>query len=190
MLVGDLHVRILQAILFLIMSKLDVVLVLDSIRSIYNVGSLFRLADGMGLKTVYTVGITPHPKQPNDQRLPHVLKRVSQQIDKTALGAQESLSVIHEENTKELIKQLVDQDYLIVCLEQSPQATELTKIKKAPKNRLALVLGNEVHGISKEILSNADIVLEITMRGKKESLNVATAGAIALHHIVSNISTR
>lgn len=157
-------------------------LVLDNIRSAYNVGSLMRTADGLGLKSVYTCGLTPHPRQTNDSRLPHVIASDEHKLAKTALGAEQTLDIQHFANIDTVIKALKAQNYVIVALEQAADALELRNWRQ-PKQPVALILGHERRGVSNQALAVSDMAVQITMRGHKKSFNVAAAGAMAMYEL-------
>lgn len=158
----------------------SIVLVAHNIRSAHNVGSLLRSADGFGVKHVYLTGYTPYPKGPDDERLPHISKKVDFQIHKTSLDAEHTVPWSHREDIDKLISELAKR-YLLVGLEQTPNSTTLNKFKS--DDDIALFLGNEIEGIDQSILSKLDTCLEIPMLGQKESFNVAVAAAIALYHL-------
>lgn len=145
------------------------VVVIPNIRSGHNVGSIFRTADGAGVDKIYITGYSPRP--------PH------KEIAKVALGAEFSVPWEAVKNTTPLLKKLKKQGYQIVALEQTPKSGKLFTWK--PVFPLALVLGNEVLGISKNILKYCDEVVEIPMRGKKKSLNVSVAGGVAIYYIAN-----
>jgi len=157
----------------------NIALVLDNIRSANNVGSIFRTADAFGVKHIYLCGITPYPEQAEDSRLPHIRRAASDKIAKTALGAERYIDNSHAQSTLEIVKKLKNRSYQILALEQVSNSIPLVK-KSFSSQPIALVVGNEISGISKEVLNAADQVLEIPMLGKKESLNVAVATGIAL----------
>jgi len=161
--------------------KHRVVLVVHDIRSCHNVGSLFRSAEGLGVDKLYLTGYTPYPKQDHDARLPHLADKISRQIQKTALGAEQTLPWAYYEDSLELLDKLKAEDYEIVGLEQTPTATKINNFK--PRKNVALIVGSEVGGLDKMVLEACDEHLEIPMRGQKESFNVAVAAAIALYHI-------
>lgn len=147
------------------------VLILHNIRSIFNVGSIFRTADAFGVKKVYLTGYTPDPAQ------------------KTALGAEkyveyEKLSAFGGKNIQKLIRQLKTDGFFIVSLEQAKKSISIQGFSKRKIKKLALILGNEVRGIPKSVLKNSDAIIEIPMRGKKESLNVSVAAGVALYAII------
>ena len=160
----------------------DIVLIAENIRSIHNVGSLLRTAEGLGCKKVYLTGYTPYPKQINDSRLPHLADKISRQISKTALGA-ESIAEYFEDIVI-LIGQLKKTGYKILSLEQTKGSLDITSYK--PSQKCALIVGNEVDGVSEKTIKKSDIWLEIPMFGKKESFNVVQATAMALFYLRFN----
>ena len=155
----------------------DIIVIVHNIRSTHNVGSIFRTAEGFGVKKIILSGYTPYPTIPHDSRLPHIRDKITAQIKKTALGAEtmvpfsyhESLDLSHAEFA----------DYHVVALEQSPQSINLRDYQ-APE-KVALLLGEEVHGITPELLAQCRDILEIPMAGQKESFNVSVAAGIALY---------
>lgn len=151
--------------------KKSTVLILDNIRSLHNVGSLFRTADATGVGKLYLVGVTPNPIDR--------FGRVQKEIAKTALGAELEIPWEHVDSILELIEKLKKENYIIVALEQDEKSVDYKEIPK-DKN-IALILGAEVEGVSKEALTNSDYILELPMKGHKESLNVSVAGGVALY---------
>lgn len=149
------------------MKNKDIFLVVHNVRSILNVGSMFRTADAAGVSKIYLSGYTPTPNSHADK------------IAKTALGAEKFVSWEHHAQTWRLLAHLKKEGVCVVALEQSPRSKNIFKFKA--KFPLALVVGNEVRGLSTKILKQCDNVLEIPMHGKKESLNVAVAAGIALY---------
>ncbi|MEK7556254.1 MAG: TrmH family RNA methyltransferase [Patescibacteria group bacterium] len=148
----------------------ETILILHNIRSTHNVGSIFRTADAAGVSRVYLSGYTPTPLDR--------FNRVQKDIAKTALGAE---MTIPWESTKELTKlltRLKQERVPLIAIEQGVRAVDYKKVK-APA-RSAFIVGNEVRGLSRNILSRCDIIAEIPMKGKKESLNVAVATGIGL----------
>lgn len=135
-----------------------------------------RTADGLGIKTIITIGYTPHMKQKNDARLPHVVKRAETQIAKTALGAEKHLENIHFNSYNDFLE-LKDKSYKILALEQSQQSKPINNYKLA--TNAYLILGEEKFGIPKKILNKVDDIVEIEMNGTKNSFNVSVAFAIA-----------
>ena len=157
------------------------VLVLDNIRSSYNVGSILRTADAVGVERVICVGTTPYPALPGDTRPGHVAASNSKEIAKTALGAEKSISISYEPNLKESLNALRTEGYTIAALEQAERSINLFDYQ--PTGKIALILGNEVDGVDLSALENSDIILEIPMKGAKESLNVAVSAGIAMYQL-------
>jgi 23S rRNA (guanosine2251-2'-O)-methyltransferase len=159
----------------------DVILIAHDIRSTHNVGSLFRTAEGLGVSYLWLTGYTPYPIEPNDNRIPHISSKINNQIIKTALGAETFINWRHSDELEPIIQKMRDQNYQIVALEQTADAEELQQYKSPSK--VALVIGNEVKGLSTEQLKHCDKIVQIPMHGKKESFNVVQAAAMALYHI-------
>lgn len=157
----------------------SLILILLDIRSLHNVGAIFRTADGMGVSNIYLAGYTPEPFD--------VFGKLRDDFAKTALGAEKYVKWEKVKNIGALIKKLKKEKVFIAALEQSRQSiklgSEASKLLSNPiaKSGVALILGNEVNGIPKSILLKSDAVLEIPMRGKKESLNVSVAAGIAMY---------
>jgi tRNA G18 (ribose-2'-O)-methylase SpoU len=137
-----------------------------------------RTADGLGVDKVYLTGYTPYPKQPVDDRLPHLARKINDHIAKTALGAEKTLGT--HADIDEVIAELKGHDYEICALEQAPNSIKLPDYE--PTGKVALIIGREVEGIEPEVLAECDKTLEIPMFGQKESFNVAQAAAMALYH--------
>ena len=152
--------------------------VLDNIRSLHNVGSIFRTADGAGIKKIYLCGITPAPVDSFGKQ--------RQQLTKTSLGAEKSVewdvSTRSARATIKLLERLKKDGYKILAVEQSKKSIPYYKFSsRSPK--LCLVVGNEVNGLPPSVLKLADKILEIPMLGEKESLNVSVAFGIVAYHI-------
>jgi len=160
------------------MSKL--VVIAHDIRSIHNIGSLLRTADGLGVEQVYLTGYSPYPKQKNDTRLPHECLRITRQINKTALGAEKTYGQHHQDLHK-LLADLKQDNYIIAGLEQARNSISLAEASKNKK--IALILGSEVEGLDPLLQEQCDITIEIPMKGQKESFNVTIAAAIAMYHL-------
>lgn len=160
---------------------MDLVVVVHNIRSSHNVGSILRTADGFGVSRVYFTGYSPYPTQPNDTRLPHVRLRVTKDLHKVALGAELHVPSQHHPNIYELLADLKDDGYQIVALEQTKDSVNLSEF--TPAKRCVLLLGEEVKGITKDLLKMCDYAVEIPMRGHKESFNVSVATGIALYQL-------
>lgn len=150
------------------------VLVLDNIRSVANVGSIFRTAESFRVSEVILVGTTPAPVDR--------FGRKRRDFAKVALGTEEVINWEYEKDVKEAINKLRSEEYEIIALESIANAESLTDFKT--KDKFALIVGNEVGGVSVEALDMADKVVEIPMAGTKESLNVAVATGVALYHLL------
>ena len=148
------------------------ILILHDIRSAYNVGAIFRPADGSGVDKIYISGYTPRPIDR--------FGRTQGEIEKTSLGA--SLTVPWEDVSSviELIKKLQNEGIKIVAVEQMENSIPLSSLPNYEKR--AFVVGNEVDGVAKEVLELADVIVEIPMLGQKESLNVSVAAGIILYN--------
>lgn len=163
---------------------MQIVVIAHNIRSTHNVGSILRSGDGFGVSKVICTGYTPYPTLPDDKRLPHLRNKLTAQIHKTALGAEETMAIEYVEQPTKVLAQLKIQGYQIIALEQSSRSVMLPDFK--PKHdKIALLLGEEVHGITNNLLGLCDTVLEIPMCGKKESFNVSVATGIALYQIAA-----
>jgi 23S rRNA (guanosine2251-2'-O)-methyltransferase len=155
--------------------------IVHNIRSCYNVGSMFRTAEGLGVEKLYLTGYTPYPLRPDDQRLPYQAQKIDRQIHKTALGAERLVDWQHDDDVFGLITKLKKQKYQIVGLEQTATSIPLNTFQ--PNSKLTLILGQEIGGINQKILDLTDAVIEIPMFGKKDSFNVTQAAAIALYYL-------
>ena len=156
----------------------SLVLIAHNLRSIHNVGSLLRTAEGLGVEQVYLTGYTPYPSRSGDKRLPHLANKLDKQLAKTALGAEKQLGV-HTE-IEEIILMLQGKGYKIAAVEQIDGSVKLPDLK--PTSKLAVIVGREVEGIESEIIELCDFAVEIPMFGKKESFNVVQAAAMVLYH--------
>lgn len=157
-----------------------IVLIAHNIRSIHNVGSLFRTAEGLDIEQLYLTGYTPYPHTDDDIRMPHIYNKLSKQIAKTALGAEKFLQWTYVESIEILIKNLRQQQYMICGLEQSANSQSLDTFR--PTNKIAIIIGNEVSGLEDKLLDKVDIIIEIPMLRRKESFNVVQAAAMAMYH--------
>ena len=155
----------------------QLVFILHNLRSAHNVGSIFRSADGIGVAKIYCVGYTPVPALPERK----YLTTAEKELKKTALGAETWISWESRRNISALIKKLKGEGFQIVGLELSPESMDYQHFN--PSKKVALILGNEIDGISEKILELCDTHISIPMRGKKESLSVSVAGAIAGYEI-------
>lgn len=153
----------------------EITLVLHNIRSTHNVGSIFRTAEGFGVKKIICSGYTPYPVLQDDVRLPHISEKITKQIHKTALGAE---IMVPFEYHEALDTWLGQNTLPLVALEQAQRSVNLRDF--TPPVKFALLLGEEVEGITQDLLAQCDTILEIPMHGKKESFNVSVAAGIAL----------
>ena len=159
----------------------SIVVIAHNIRSTHNVGAIFRTAKGLGGERIICSGYTPYPALPaNDPRLPHLAEKLTRQIHKTALGAEELMPFTT--STEPPLAALRRAGYIIAGLEQNPHAVLLPHYQ-APA-RLALLLGEEVAGIAPELQAACDVLLEIPMVGHKESFNVSVAAGMALYQLL------
>jgi 23S rRNA (guanosine2251-2'-O)-methyltransferase len=154
------------------------------IRSTHNVGSLLRTCEGFGVEHVYLTGYTPYPLAPGDTRLPHISSKLTAQIHKTALDAEELVPWTHIDDITSCITKLKADGYTIVALEQTPNSIALPEFQ--PPDKVALLLGREVEGIDPDIIRLCDISVEIPMFGRKESFNVVQAASMALYQFRFN----
>jgi tRNA G18 (ribose-2'-O)-methylase SpoU len=149
--------------------------ILHDIRSVHNVGSIFRTADGAGFSKLYLCGITPAPLDR--------FKKVRPDFAKVALGAEKSMAWESVPDTVALIQKLKSEGWEILALEQSKKSMPLMSLEDIGRRNCALIVGNEVDGIPPLVLKLADHILEIPMFGKKESLNVSVAFGIAAYEL-------
>ena len=145
--------------------KTPLIVVLDNVRSTYNIGSVFRTADAFRLEEVVLCGITATPP--------------SNEIHKTALGAEESVSWTHFKETTDAVEYLTNKGYTLCAIEQCEGSTMLGDFKKDPYKKYAVILGNEVKGVQQTVIDLCDHCIEIPQYGTKHSMNVSvTAGII------------
>lgn len=149
--------------------------ILLDIRSMHNVGSMFRTADGVGIKKLYLCGITP---EPTDR-----FGNIREDFKKTALHAEETVMWEKRKSVSTLIRRLKKEGWHIVAIEQSPDAISFKRFRKKNFKKCVMIVGNEVDGIPQSVLKNVDTILEIPMRGNKESLNVSVAFGISAYAI-------
>jgi len=146
--------------------KLPVVVVLDNVRSMHNIGSVFRTGDGFAVEGVYLCGITAQP--------PH------REIEKTALGATQSVNWKHFETTLDAVAALRADGYKIIAIEQAAGSTMLNTFKPSTDEKYALIFGNEVNGVSDEVMAQIDQCIEIPQFGTKHSFNIVISAGIVL----------
>jgi len=155
----------------------DIIVIAHNIRSTHNIGSIFRTCEGFGVSKIIVSGYSPYPKLPEDDRLPHIYEKLTDQIHKAALGAENMVSFEHQDFPE--IDKLRSDGYKIVGLEQDSRSILLDNY--IPPEKIALLLGEEVSGISNDLRDKCDNLIEIPMSGKKESFNVSVAAGIALY---------
>jgi 23S rRNA (guanosine2251-2'-O)-methyltransferase len=146
--------------------KLPVIVVLDNVRSMHNIGSVFRTADGFAIEKLYLCGITAQP--------PH------REIEKTALGATQSVAWTHFESTLEAIASLREDGYEIIAIEQASGSIMLNTFQPESSKKYALIFGNEVNGVSEEVMAQIDKCIEIPQFGTKHSFNIVISAGIVL----------
>ena len=146
--------------------KFPLIVILDNIRSLNNIGSFFRTSDAFNVEKIYLCGITATP--------PH------RDIQKTALGATYSMDWEHKNSTLELIKDLKNQGVKICSIEQAEKTTFLQNVPDLPNEKYALVFGNEVDGVDQEVINTSDYIIEIPQFGTKHSLNVSVCAGVVL----------
>jgi len=150
--------------------KIPVIAVLENIRSAYNVGSVFRTADAFLLEAIYICGYTCKP--------PH------KEIKKTALGAEDSVTWKHFDNTNLAILELNELGYRIFAVEQAEGSSMLNEFKFSTADKIAVIFGNEVTGVEQETIRQSEGCIEIPQFGMKHSLNIATAAGVVLWELV------
>lgn len=153
-------------------SKLPVIIVLDNVRSMNNVGSVFRTADAFLIEAIYLCGVTAKP--------PH------REIQKTALGATETVNWKHFETTTDAVSSLKDEGYLVYAVEQADESIMLDKFVPAP-GKIALVFGNEVSGVDQAVIDICDACIEIPQFGTKHSLNLAVSVGIVVWEMANKL---
>lgn len=155
----------------------EIIVIAHNIRSTHNIGAIFRTCEGFGVLKIIISGYSPYPKLPNDTRLPHIEAKLTAQIHKSALGAESMVPFEYQEILD--LNHFKDQGYTIVGLEQDKRSIMLPDYK-VPQ-RIVLLLGEEVEGITNDLRNMCDDLIEIPMVGKKESFNVSVAAGIALY---------
>ena len=156
------------------MKNIKSYLILHNIRSTYNVGSIFRTAEACGVSKIFLTGYTPKPVDK--------FGREVKAISKTALGAEKIINWEYSFRPSSVIKKLKKLDFKIIGIEQDKKSVDYKKVKA--DQSIAFLLGNEVKGLSRQLLSQCDFITEIPMIGKKESLNVSVATGVALFRIL------
>lgn len=154
--------------------KTPLIVVLDNVRSLNNIGSIFRTCDAFRIEKIYLCGITARP--------PH------KDIHKTALGATESVDWVYFENTLEAVQHLQRENVFVFAIEQALGASMLHQVVPQRNKRYALVFGNEVNGVAQEVVSHCDGIIEIPQLGTKHSLNVSVSAGIVVWDFFSKIN--
>ena len=146
--------------------KLPLVVILDNVRSMHNIGSIFRTSDGFAIEKIYLCGITAQP--------PH------REIEKTALGATQSIEWAYSADVCDAIKELKNDGYTIIAIEQAENSTMLNNYDPDNSKKYALIFGNEVNGVSDEAMKLIDTCIEIPQFGTKHSFNIVVSAGIVL----------
>ena len=154
--------------------KLPLVVMLDNVRSLHNVGSVFRSCDAFRIEAVYLCGITATPP--------------SAEIHKTALGAEDSVNWKYYESTLDAVEELKQKGYFVYSIEQVEGSENMAKISLDPSKRYAVVLGNEVKGVEQAVVNASDRCLEIPQLGTKHSLNVSVTAGIVVWEFAKQLA--
>ncbi len=159
--------------------------ILEDVRSLYNVGAVMRVCDGAGVSRLIACGITPHPSQGrDDERRGPVAARADRELRKTALAAYDTVRVEHAPTAAEAIARVRGEGAAVVAAEAALEAPSIWDAPTLGASRLAVVFGHETEGLSSETLKLADAVVRIPMYGAGRSLNVATAVAVVLYEVL------
>ncbi|MEJ7778462.1 MAG: RNA methyltransferase [Daejeonella sp.] len=153
--------------------KLPVVVILDNVRSMHNIGSIFRTSDGFAIEKICLCGITAQP--------PH------REIEKTALGATQSMEWAYYENVTDAVAELRTFGYKVIAVEQAENSIQLTDHQPDSSKKYALIFGNEVQGVSDEAMKMIDVCLEIPQFGTKHSFNIVVSAGIVLWDFFSKL---
>ncbi|TXE06319.1 RNA methyltransferase [Seonamhaeicola algicola] len=153
--------------------KTPIIIVLDNIRSLNNIGSVFRTSDAFLIEKIYLCGITATP--PNKD------------IHKTALGSTETVTWEYAKNTLDVIEKLKTENISVCAIEQAENATMLNNFKVKPNTKYALVFGNEVKGVQQSIVNQSDVVIEIPQYGTKHSLNISVSCGVVVWDVFSKL---
>lgn len=156
--------------------KTPIIVILDNVRSLNNIGSVFRTADAFLVQKIYLCGITATP--------PH------KDIRKTALGATESVDWEYRKDTLELVEELKSNQIKVVSVEQAENAIMLNAFQTDPETTVALIFGNEVKGVAQEVVSASDAVLEIPQLGTKHSLNISVSAGVVVWDLWSKLNAQ
>ncbi len=154
--------------------KIPLIVVLDNVRSLNNVGSVFRTSDAFMVEAIFLCGITACP--------PHA------EIHKTALGAEDTVDWFHFENTSKAVDKLKQNGYIICSVEQTEGSIQLNDLQLAKGNKYAIIFGNEVKGVQQEVVDKSDLCIEIPQYGTKHSLNVSVSAGIVIWDVFKQLS--
>jgi len=157
-------------------AKTPLIIILDNIRSLNNIGSVFRTADAFLVEKIYLCGITAQP--------PH------KDIQKTALGATDSVSWTYAEDTLELVSTLKDEGVTIIAIEQAANAVMLDTFSPEPNKKYGIIFGNEVKGVQQLVVSASDLVIEIPQYGTKHSLNISVSTGVVVWDFFSKLKIK
>ncbi|MBS3902926.1 MAG: hypothetical protein KGZ30_00950 [Anaplasmataceae bacterium] len=158
--------------------KSRLIVILNDLRSLHNVGSIFRTSDAVGVEKIYLVGTTPAPLDR--------FGRVREQFKKVSLGAEKSVSWESARSLGVLVRKLKEEGWTVVAVEQSKKSRAYYSLPKNKSKKVVLIFGNEPEGLTARDLKLVDEILEIPMMGKKESLNVSVAAGIVLFQLRYN----
>ena len=168
----------------MVKNKMKLVVVVHNIRSTHNVGAIMRTCEGFGVERIIFSGYTPYP----GRGLPHEGAKLTRAIAKTALGAEGMVPFIFSEGILDSLRELRNEGWRIVALEQGEEAVMLPDLSaEMAGEKIVLVLGEEVEGVPAELLAEADFLLEIPMRGQKESFNVSVAAGVAIYKLMEDL---
>lgn len=154
----------------------ETILVLDNVRSVMNVGSMFRTANAIGIKKIYLCGITPSPLDNYGRERKDFLK--------VSLGAEKTIEWKYVSSTLDCVKKLHSEGYTTIAIEQHQNAIDYKDVDISGKEKVVFIMGSEVDGVSKEVLKEVPTIAEIPMLGNKESLNVVIAFGVAVYRIL------
>lgn len=157
-------------------NKTPLIIVLDNVRSLNNIGSVFRTSDAFLIEKIYLCGITANP--------PH------KDIHKTALGSTDTVSWEYAKDTLEVIEKLQSQGVIVAAIEQAENATMLNDFKPQKNQKYAIVFGNEVKGVDQEVVNASDITLEIPQFGTKHSLNISVSCGVVVWDVFSKLTSQ
>ncbi|MCB0399648.1 MAG: RNA methyltransferase [Winogradskyella sp.] len=153
--------------------KSPIIIILDNIRSLNNIGSVFRTSDAFLIEKIYLCGITAQP--------PH------NDIRKTALGSTETVDWEYAENTLDVVEKLKDENVKICSIEQAENATMLNEFNPKPNTKYAFVFGNEVKGVGQDVINASDMVIEIPQYGTKHSLNISVSAGVVIWDVFNKL---